>query len=73
MAIVILSHYQPPVNYRIRNVQGNPQNELPLLLSFSRLGIYISILMRGGFVFSRTMKWLYSQNSPLLGKLYWNM
>ena len=75
MAIVMLSHYQPPINYRSRNVEGNFTHGMNYqsLLAFSRLGIYISTWKRRGFVFSRTVRWLNSQNSPLLGKIYWNI
>jgi hypothetical protein len=44
MAIVMLSHYKSPVNCKRRNIEGNPypQDELRLLLSFSRPGMYMS-------------------------------
>jgi len=64
-----------PFNYRSRNIEDNFTHRMncELLLSFSRPGIYISIWKRRGFVFSRTMRWLNSQNNPLLGKLCWNI
>jgi len=58
--------YNPhDIGWGVQNIYLNYQ----LLLSFSRPGINISTWKRSGFVFSRTMRWLNSQNSPLLGKL----
>ena len=44
----------------------------PLLLSYSRPGMYIATWKSSGIVLSRKKRELNSQNSLLLGKLYLN-
>jgi hypothetical protein len=65
----MLSLYQSPVNCRNREFEGNCAQGIAITVVISGPEMYIPTLYVGGLAFSRTRKWLNSQNSLLLGKL----
>ena len=69
LTVAIFSLHQSPC--WSRKIEGNVK-QLPQLLSFSRPGIYIATWKNSRLALSRTRRWLNSQSSLLLGKLYWN-